>query len=234
LLAPPPVDNNAVRNVPFPHPPDERFFAEDTPTDREQLLSAIAPHDQVWEIVFQQNPLGEILPEILRENHYLASETQVAAGNTLVPSGEVIVNEYRRLPDDLTTRFRFGDSISLQGWQIDPLTVAPCGAVSMRSFWQGDAPLDANYSMNLSAVSEDGTVLSSNDSALTRTLTGLWQMDTTYVDTRTLEIPCEAVPGAFALVVTVYDPVDVSRLPVRAADGTNIESVVFLTTLTVE
>jgi uncharacterized membrane protein len=234
LIAPPPVDNNAVRNVPFPHEPDVRFFAEDTAAARERLTNTLALYETLWTVTLQPNALGDALPNALANTHAPTQTITVPAPRSLVPAGEVLLQGYRRLPDDLNTRYRFGNALTLDGWQVEPLTAPPCAAVTIRTFWRTDAPLDANYSLNLSAVAEVGNVLTTQDTALTNVLTGLWQPGRVYPDTRTLTVPCDAAPSTYALVGTVYNPETVERLPITTADGEPVPAVAFLTTLTVE
>jgi hypothetical protein len=146
--------------------------------------------------------------------------------------------ETRRLPDDAAALYYFGDSLSLQKWELrSSVGVQPCQRVHIESWWRLEAQPTADYSMQIALVNADGEAVSSDNRKLTQTLTGSWEPDAYYLDMRIVEIPCDVHPGEYPLVLSVYDPKTVfseGALPVQLADGSPFNNYVYLTTLFVE
>lgn len=155
--------------------------------------------------------------------------------NTVAHLFDTAAAETRRIPDDVQTMFRFGDVLALQKWELrDSVDVQPCQRVAVESWWQMIDPPPVNYSMQIALVDSAGQPVSAANSPLTTLSTQIWVPDAYFLDARTVQIPCDAQPGEYPLVMSVYDPETVTAvgsLPVSLPDGTPSNDYIYLTTL---
>ncbi len=201
---------------------------------RFEAFLAAAPHIWYIETVEDQVSYGEPFIAALDAQFAVVREA-------LLPSDPYAgrrpyhVREYRPLPDDLETRFRFGDALTLQGWHIaEGVNVRPCDAVTVTSWWRTDAKLDAPYSATLVLADGAGMGIARSDQVISAVWPYTWDTARVYLDERTLTVPCEAEPGDYALLIDVYDPETVTFLPANLPDDTPTGQQVYLTTLFVE
>lgn len=143
--------------------------------------------------------------------------------------------EVRHIPEDAQTLFRFGDVLALQQWELkDSVEVQPCQRIAIESWWQMIDSPPYTYSMQIAMVDSGGQPVSAANSQLTTLSTRLWIPDAWFLDARTLAVPCDAPPGEYPLVMSVYHPDTVTEtgsLPVSLPDGTPSNDYVYLTTL---
>lgn len=146
--------------------------------------------------------------------------------------------QYRPLPDDLSVMYTFGDVLSLQKWELrDSVQVQPCQRIPLESWWRLEAKSAVDYSMQIAMVNTDGEAISSVNRGLTQILTRTWEPDAYYLDVHEVTVPCDAPPGEYPLVMSVFDPGTVlneGALPVKLSDGTPFNDYVYLTTLFVQ
>jgi hypothetical protein len=145
---------------------------------------------------------------------------------------DVSAGQQRTLPDELRVMNRFGRDLTLQNWSLrDGVQVGPCQRVRVESWWLAERRLDANYSMQLALVNSSGTGVAAANSDLTLLPTAVWVPDMFHIDARYVTVPCDAAPGEYALVMSVYDPGAGASLTVQSADGTPQGDFLYLTTL---
>ncbi len=149
-------------------------------------------------------------------------------------TGAMHVEAYYRPANGLAPVFDFDENITLTGWEVNTTTARPCESFSLLSWWRTDAPLSDNYSLNASLVATNGQGLATANAGLTTTLSQQWQPGANYVDDRALHIPCDAVPGAYPLILGVYDPDTLTSLEAAYPDGSVVGAAAFLTNITVE
>ena len=146
--------------------------------------------------------------------------------------------EVRHIPENAQTLFRFGDMLALQQWELkDSVEVQPCQRVAIEGWWQMIAQPPVSYSMQIAMVDSSGQPVSAANSPLTTLSTKLWIPDAWFLDARTLPVPCDAPPGEYPLVMSVYNPDtfnEVGSLPVSLPDGSPSNDYVYLTTLFVK
>ena len=144
-------------------------------------------------------------------------------------------DDERTLPDSLRPQHNFGDKFALGHWELrDSVQVQPCQRISLESWWQRIGPPQADYSAQLVLAAADGRFITSTDRKLTTAHTVLWRPDAWYLDARMLQIPCDALPGEYPLLLIVFDPrsMEVSdKLPLTQADGSAGDTWLYLTTL---
>ena len=92
----------------------------------------------------------------------------------------------------------------------------------------------ANYSIQLALVNLAGESVGASNDRLTTVNTGVWGPDAWFLDVRPLQIPCDALPGEYPLVLSIYDPLllqEQGPLPLIQADGSAGDTWLYLTTL---
>ncbi len=143
--------------------------------------------------------------------------------------------EARALPPDIAAQHVFGGELALGHWQLrDSVQVQPCQRIHVESWWQAVSPPTANYSIQLALVDLAGESVGASNDRLTTVTTGVWGPDAWFLDARPLQIPCDAPPGEYPLVLNIYDPKTLQErgpLPLTQADGSAGDQWLYLTTL---
>lgn len=138
-------------------------------------------------------------------------------------------------PQDLAPRYNFGNAVTLGRWELlDSVQAQPCQRVRVASWWQAPAPPPANYHLLLALTDADGNFLASADGAPVSGDTQAWEPDAWYPDGRSLRVPCDAAPGEYSLIFSVYDPqtdAENDKLRLIHADGGAGDTWLYLTTL---
>jgi len=146
--------------------------------------------------------------------------------------------EPRNLPPDIAARHVFGDELALGHWRLrSSVQVQPCRRIHVESWWQALRPPAANYSSQLALVNLAGESVSAANDRLTTVNTGVWGADAWFLDVRPLQVPCDILPGEYALVLSVYDPLTLAEqgaLPLGDAAGRPGDPWLYLTTLFVD
>ncbi len=97
--------------------------------------------------------------------------------------------------------------ISLQGYQIDSQSVSPGQIVNLSLYWQALAPPDRNYKVFVQLLSPEGQPVSQRDSQPLDGFrpTSIWRLGQEITDHYGLLLPNTLLPGAYQLVVGMYD-----------------------------
>lgn len=141
--------------------------------------------------------------------------------------------ETRTAPEAVA--YRFGDALGLGAWALPgPVTVRPCARVAVESWWTLAAPLAANYNLQVVMVGPDGGAVAEANRPLGPLPTGIWEVGPYTFDARSFVVPCATPPGAYPLIMGVYNPDDLLPLAVTGADGAPVGNQLYLTTLFVE
>lgn len=164
-------------------------------------------------------------------------ESFMVADFPVLGSNLVVVHYQLASPEQATAEepYHFGDSMRLEAWALQaPVISQSCQSVTVETTWTATQAIERDNSMTLVLVSgADGSGLVRVDEPPTGMRTSLWRPHWKYVDRRTLEI-CDVEPGAYDLLIGVYDVDSVTNLPVTAYDGTPVGDWLYLTTLNVE
>ena len=143
--------------------------------------------------------------------------------------------EPRVLPEGIAGQQVFGGELALGHWSMrDSVQVQPCQRINIESWWQAVNPPAANYSIQLALVNLAGESVGASNDRLTTVNTGVWGPDAWFLDVRPLQIPCDALPGEYPLVLSIYDPLllqEQGPLPLIQADGSAGDTWLYLTTL---
>ncbi|MER3457303.1 MAG: hypothetical protein C4309_00290 [Chloroflexota bacterium] len=117
-------------------------------------------------------------------------------------------------------RFRLGEGLVLTEIELSAGVVHPGEAVQVRLTWGVQAPVGADYTVFLHALSDGEPRFQADRPPLEGAYpTGLWEAGEVVTDTITLTVPSGTPPGRYRLVTGLYDPQTGARLPAFAATG---------------
>lgn len=141
---------------------------------------------------------------------------------------DIQMTRYLRIPDDLEEQYRFGESITLQGWDVVGEPEA-CASLTVESWWMTDAQVPQNYVASLAIYTADGEKLANVDGSLASIEMGVWVPNLLYFDNRSIQLPCDLPSGDYNLGYFLYSLDDFSELPLALpADNLITDSRVML------
>ena len=225
-----------VGYVPHEYPQAEhllnRVLTPD-PAALEGFASTLASADRLWYLYGEESLILQNVGPFLDLVH--ADFALYRAGIAEGDRRTYYLREYRRIPADLRDLAHFGETISLQGWNLpDGVSVRACQEVPFESWWRAlDAPgADLGIGLVLADATGQGVARVDAEPSGARTLD--WAAGTYHLDGRTLRVPCDLPPGDYPLLIGMFDMVSTEPLPIYTPDGTPSGSTLYyLTTLTV-
>jgi uncharacterized membrane protein len=145
-----------------------------------------------------------------------------------LPLAEVTLDAWDRvfeLPADVAPlAWQLGDSIKLVGARL-PQTVSQRESLSLSLFWQAAHGVQSDYVAFVHVLDAAGNPVFQDDAVPgqgTRPVPG-WLPGEVVEDRHELAVPADAVPGAYQVVVGLYNMKDGKRLPVQAAAGDTVD-----------
>ncbi len=146
--------------------------------------------------------------------------------------------ETRYLPTTIAEPLDFGHELALGGWQLrDSVQVQPCQRVNVESWWQALRTPLPNYSLQIAITDSAGEAVGGSNARLGTVNSGVWSRDVWFLDVARLQLPCDAAPGEYSLVLSVYDPQTLDEggpLPLMGAEDSAGDAWLYLTTLFIE
>jgi hypothetical protein len=145
-------------------------------------------------------------------------ETATAQPLGQVTLTELEVIERRRLfsRPPLETRLdaRFGQAITLLGYNLKQAPLTGGARFEVELFWQTHQPLSTNYTVFVQMLGPDGTVLGQHDGMPVggTVPTSAWAVAEIISDRHRLEFPT-GQPGSYRLIVGLYEATSEARLP---------------------
>jgi hypothetical protein len=105
---------------------------------------------------------------------------------------------------------RFGNGLTLVGYDLAPDRIDPGGTLQLMTFWRNDAPdgqLDVNgFDLFAHLALPDGRIVQKNGGLGGAWPPERWQAGVVYEDVRMLPVAEDAPPGRADVVVGLYDP----------------------------
>lgn len=131
--------------------------------------------------------------------------------------------------------YRFGDSIWLRGYRLEPVTAQPGETVEVTLYWQTTQPLQQDYHVfvqviDLATLAKAGQ--SDGQPGCNRHPTTTWLPGDTVADRYRVTIEPEAASGAYTLLIGMY--IDQERLEVFTAAGEPVGNQVELAQIAVK
>jgi len=126
------------------------------------------------------------------------------------------------------TTIRFGESIQLVGFDLEPESAQPGEQVSTTLCWEALAPMTKNYAYFVHLLGPNDTIVGARDThpGLGRFPTSQWKPDISFCDT--VRVPVgenTPVPAVYDVEIGWYNPETDQRLPAYSAEGAPIELV---------
>ena len=132
-------------------------------------------------------------------------------------------------------RYRFGDHIWLIGYRLEPSSASPGQDVELTLFWQADALVDNSFKVFTQIIDmTDYRKAGQRDGipGCERYPTDEWLPGDTIVDRYTIPVASDARPGAYTVLVGLYDSDD-DRIDLYSADGQNLGDSLSIAELTI-
>ncbi|MEW5957013.1 MAG: hypothetical protein AB1801_04770 [Chloroflexota bacterium] len=122
----------------------------------------------------------------------------------------------RPLPHE--RRVQLGDSLVWRGYQLAESAVPAGHPLSLKIYWQTDAPLDKDYTVFTQLLADNGTLVAGWDSQPLGGYfpTSRWPAGEIVTDLVRLPLPSDLPPGNYTLITGMYLLDTLERLPTRA------------------
>lgn len=197
-----------------------------------ELARIAAAHDRIYALFWgaEQRDPQRVVERWLDANAFKASEEWVGDVRFVVYAVPAAP------PTEMETAVdaQFGEAIMLKGAGVQGEALRPGDVLGVTLFWETAAPLETRYKVFLHLLDAQGNLVAQRDSepgggSLPTTA---WSPGETVVDNHGVLLPADLPPGAYDLVVGLYDAADpAARLPVRRGELTS--DTLPLTTITV-
>ncbi len=119
-------------------------------------------------------------------------------------------------PIDHALDVRFGSSIELRGYEIDTSALSATGMLSLTTQWRAAAPLEHNYLMFAHILDQGGQRVGQTDvpPGGPDAPTSAWEVSRAITWVHPVPAPADLPPGRYWLAIGLYNPQDMTRLPV--------------------
>lgn len=132
---------------------------------------------------------------------------------------------------------RLGDDVRLLGYKVNGDAPLKAGdLLSLTLYWQAESRVEEDYTVFVHLVGPDGQVWAQKDNPPVRGLypTHLWAKGEIVTDRYDLLPGSDAPAGKYQLLVGMYRPQTLQRLPLSGPDGTPQGDAITLSTVTLE
>lgn len=186
---------------------------------------------------------------------YAPMSLEVRVGWYHLPTGErlvlengsefVSIGQVDLLPRESTLnvpnpiRINFGGSIELVGYDITDLSPAAGETINLTLYWRAQQPVEEDYKVFTSII--DMTTLTKYAASDAMPVewtrpTSTWEAGEIIVDTHTLAVTPDAVPGIYELQIGLYKETDagLERLRIFTPDGGQAFDVTYLSRVRIE
>jgi 4-amino-4-deoxy-L-arabinose transferase-like glycosyltransferase len=116
----------------------------------------------------------------------------------------------------------FGDEIALTGVRQPALAYRPGEAITLDLIWQAEQKPKADYTvfMHLRRAGDGGQIAAFDSPPVNGSSpTSSWSQGQIITDTRAIQIPADAAPGNYNVVIGLYQYPTFERLPIVGQDG---------------
>lgn len=237
-----PYENDRLSPFHIVSPGQESAFPTERSTSNqtadEHLRAFVADSEIVWFVENGDTGLNDWYKNVLAQDYGISRIIE----DTYAPMYAYdTITRFLHIPDDIHDIFVFRDDsfdsrFILKSWTLlDSVTVQPCQPVRLRSWWQGESPVD----VSLTLVIVDGVTgqgIANTDGPPIAQPAYTMQPDWLYADERSVNLPCDAVSGEYPLMLGFYRLDGSAVVPLAASlpDDTPLGSLAYLTTLFVK
>ncbi len=164
--------------------------------------TAFAPAQARLELGLYNSATGQRLP--------------VSSGGDSITFGQIKIDPR---PGDRPNpqQLQFADGVTLAGYAINRRQAAPGDTIELTLYWQAEGRPAQNYKVFVHLVNDAGARAAHHDSEpqAGAAPTGRWQPGQQIIDSHPLAIAPNAPPGAYRLVVGLYNGATGQRLPLQ-------------------
>ena len=170
------------------------------------------------------------LPAELTGGRYRVAVQVLKTGGTAIGAmaqlGSIEVSAQSRQfelphPPQYPLNLSLGESIQLLGYDLPQAEVSPGGHVELTLYWRCQAPVDTSYTVFVHLLDASGQIQGQRDEPPMDgdAPTSGWVEGQVVVDKYTIPVAESAQPGQLDVEVGMYDPQDITRLPITDGEG---------------
>jgi hypothetical protein len=140
------------------------------------------------------------------------------------------------LPDDISQplALQFGDLASLRGYDLLTPSAAPGEPVRLTLYWQVDRQPNEVFSTFVHLVGPDGQIVEQGDQWPGGLPSNTWAAGQVIIDEYAIQLPEDAPPGTYQIVLGLYSTADGVRLPIVAENSQTLPGDQFVLPLPLE
>ena len=204
-----------------------KFFADDTLLSRLPLSRFDSGLWWAGQVIHEKHLIS--IPAALPAGDYdLQLEVVDGDGRSLdsplIDLGTITVVSPDRLftlPNDIgqSLALQFGDLAHLRGYTLLTPSAAPGEPVHLALYWQVNGQSDEILSTFVHLVGPDGRTVVQGDQWPGGLPSTTWAEGQVIIDEYAIQLPDEAPPGSYQIVLGLYSPARGTRQPIFAEDG---------------
>ncbi len=170
--------------------------------------------------------------ELVDENGRSLNAPTINLGNINITSPDRLF----ALPEDVgqPLNLQFGDLASLRGYNLTTQVAKPGEPVQFTLYWQAAHQTDEIISTFVHLVGPDGQIVVQGDRWPGGLPSNGWAPGQVIIDEYAIQLPDDAQPGAYQVVLGLYSPATGVRLPVLAEDGSGLSDDQFVLPMPLE
>ncbi len=187
--------------------------------------------------------------QVIREKYRIPVPAELAAGiynlqlevvgedgrslSTPIGLGAINIQSPDRLfslPEEISQplALQFGDLARLRGYDLLTETAVPGEPVRLTLFWQIDRQPDEIFSTFVHLVGPDGQIVEQGDQWPGGLPSNTWAAGQVIIDEYAIQLPQDAPPGTYQVIVGLYSAANGVRLPIVTENGQTLPGEQFV------
>lgn len=177
-----------------------------------ELARLVANYERIWFIPQRAENWdkdGQVESWLDRYCRQISAKTVADFPVYLYTTSQVFLAEMEGVGANL------GGKVELLGYNLEPRSVRPRGALRLTLYWRALTEIDTSYTVFTHLLGPDGSIRGQKDSLPTDGAypTTEWQIGEIIVDTYVITVAPDAPAGSYTLAVGLYDATSGQRLP---------------------
>ncbi len=139
-------------------------------------------------------------------------------------------------PPEHPTQVIFGERIELTGYDVSATALSPGDSLHITLYWSSLGPLPESYLIFVHLLDTNGSLVGQVDELpfQGKWLTNQWRAGDRLADRHTLRLDPTLPRGDYTILVGLYNPADLERMPAYAEQNPVLDNAVTLTTLSIQ
>ncbi len=196
------------------------------------LQRLTAGRRRVWRIVYPAEPLNEAALMVAEQLEQQATVGQVIEAEGVQAIAYDLPPEPHFVPEKPTNPcdVRFGDSITLVGYDVESATLVPGEPLQIRFHWQIDRPLERDYVIFIHVIGPEEAKYGQLDAMPHDWMypTSAWPSNERILDDYRVDLSADAPAGGYVVVVGMYDRETRDRLSIYDPNGNRLANDVLI------